>query len=145
MAFLIFTRKQIGTGLIACTVICVFLQNSQAQSREKVTQTTLSNKTYTSALGTLSPVTDTVHYTIQICTMDHDVKDFFFKGNSKIRIIRMGDLYRYIFSQYRTLDKAREDLLQVRKLYPQAFIREYKHGNLGQAIDLNIDQIRINH
>ncbi len=55
----------------------------------------------------------------------------------------MGDLYCYIFSDYSSLTETREKLKQIRKIYPQAYIREYHQGKLGQAIDMNIDHIRI--
>ena len=32
---------------------------------------------------------------------------------------------------------------QIRKIYPQAYIREYHQGKSGGAIDMNIDHIRI--
>ena len=52
-------------------------------------------------------------------------------------------LYRYIFSQYHALDTARQALIPIRRLYPQACIREYQEGKLGPIIDMNIDH-RIN-
>ena len=63
--------------------------------------------------------------------------------SNKIKIIRMGELYRYIFSQYHALDTARQALIPIRRLYPQACIREYQEGKLGPIIDMNIDH-RIN-
>lgn len=133
-------------GLIAGIMIFFsYPQASRAQSQKKVTQTTLNNRTYISAFAPIIQEQDTICYTIQICTMKYAVNDHILQENSKIKVVRMGDLYRYIFSQYQLLSKAREDLARVRKIYPQAFIREYRHGQLGLAIDMNIDQLRINH
>lgn len=77
-------------------------------------------------------------YTIQVCTMEVPVKDAFIGKENRIRIIRMGDLYRYIFSEYDSLSVAQKELLMVKKYFPQAFIREYDQGKLGKAVDLNI-------
>ena len=49
----------------------------------------------------------------------------------------MGELYRYIFSQYHALDTARQALIPIRRLYP------HQEGKLGPIIDMNIDH-RIN-
>ena len=83
-------------------------------------------------------------YTIQVCSMEHHIHDIFFQKNSKIRIIPIGDIYRYIFSFYPTLEAARKDLIRIRLIFPDAYIREYRAGKLGMAIDLNIDHLRIN-
>lgn len=152
MEFSIFIKKFIGKGLIVGAVIYSgFPELICAQTRGKVIVTTLNNLTYISAFApqaenpvTGFPMQDTTYYTILICTMDHAVEDHFFKGNYKIQVIRMGDLYRYIFSQYVSPEKARQDLNRIREIYPQAYIREYNHGKLGLAIDMNIDHIRVN-
>ncbi|MDL2231656.1 SPOR domain-containing protein [Porphyromonadaceae bacterium OttesenSCG-928-L07] len=98
-------------------------------------------------LGEKSPVTteDIVaakQYTIQICSMHSPLEDSFFNGQYAIKTIRTGDLYRYIYSAYNTLEAAKSDLAKVRKIYPGAFIREFDGIKLGQAIDLNIDHIK---
>ena len=146
MEFSIFIKKRVGIGLLAGIVIFFsYPETSHAQAQKKVTQTTLNNQVYISAFAPVSYNQDTVYYTIQICTMEHVVKDHFLQEYSKIKVIRMGDLYRYIYSQYQSLSKAREDLIRVRKIYPDAFIREYRHGQLGLAIDMNTEQLRIKH
>lgn len=77
-------------------------------------------------------------YTIQVCSLTVLVDDPFFGGRYKIKAVRMGELYRYIFSSYTTLDAARKDLPGVRKVFPKAFIREYDGNKLGKAIDLEL-------
>lgn len=64
--------------------------------------------------------------------------DPFLNGQYKIKAVRMGELYRYIFSSYTTLESARKELSEVRKIFPKAFIREYDGNKLGKAIDLDI-------
>lgn len=81
-------------------------------------------------------------YTIQICSMSFPLSDSFFKGQYGIKVMRMGDLYRYIYSIYNTLPEARQDLPKVRKIYPDAFIREFDEEKLGKAIDLNIEKLK---
>lgn len=81
-------------------------------------------------------------YTIQICTMNFSLSDSFFKGEYGVKQIRMGDLYRYIYNIYPSIEEARAALLTVRKIYPEAFIREFNNDKLGQAIDLNMNRIK---
>ena len=81
-------------------------------------------------------------YTIQICSMSFPLSDAFFKGQYGIKVMRMGDLYRYVYSVYYTLAAARQDLPKVRKVYPDAFIREFDEEKLGKAIDLNMEKIK---
>lgn len=81
-------------------------------------------------------------YTIQICSMSFPLSDTFFKGQYGIKVMRMGDLYRYVYSVYYTLAAARQDLTKVRKIYPDAFIREFDEEKLGKAIDLNMEKIK---
>ena len=83
------------------------------------------------------------NYTIQLFTSFDTPADPILTESNKIKIIRMGELYRYIFSQYHALDTARQALIPIRRLYPQACIREYQEGKLGPIIDMNIDH-RIN-
>lgn len=89
-----------------------------------------------SASVSLLQESDSIHYTIVICSMDHVVKDFLLTENNKIKIIPMGEIYRYIFSAYSSLEKAYADLAWIQKLYPRAYIRTFEHGKLGQAINL---------
>lgn len=77
-------------------------------------------------------------YTIQICSLTVLVDDPFLDGQYEIKAVRMGELYRYIFSSYATLDAAYKELPKVRKIFPKAFIREYDGNKLGKAIDLEI-------
>lgn len=84
----------------------------------------------------------TKQYTIQICTMKFPLSDSFFKGKYGVKLIRMGDLYRYIYSVYYSLQEAQNDLSKIRKIYPDAFIREFDENKLGKAIDLNIDNLK---
>lgn len=81
-------------------------------------------------------------YTIQICSMSFPLSDSFFKGQYGVKVMRMGDLYRYVYSVYPTLAAARRDLPKVRKVYPDAFIREFDENKLGKAIDLNIEKLK---
>ena len=60
------------------------------------------------------------NYTIQLFTSFDTPADPILTESNKIKIIRMGELYRYIFSQYHALE-----------------------GKLGPIIDMNIDH-RIN-
>lgn len=83
----------------------------------------------------------TIHYTIQVCTLYALINDPFLTGRYKIKPIRMGNVYRYVFSAYVTLAEARKELQEVRKYFPGAFIREYDGQRLGKAIDLNIDHL----
>ena len=68
------------------------------------------------------------NYTIQLFTSFDTPADPILTESNKIKIIRMGELYRYIFSQYHALDTARQALIPIRRLYPQACIREYQEG-----------------
>lgn len=123
---------------------------SQSLTVDKHIKTDLNRHYYISAFASEFPkenlaqspaqAEDSVRYTIQICTFHKALADSFFTGKYKIRLLRMGDLYRYLFSEYSTLTSARKDLLLVRTLFPQACIREYHHGKLGVVINLNIDQ-----
>lgn len=81
-------------------------------------------------------------YTIQICTMSFPLSDSFFKGQYGVKLIKMGDLYRYIYNIYPSVEEARAALPTIRKIYPDAFIREYDEQKLGKAIDMNMDQIK---
>lgn len=81
-------------------------------------------------------------YTIQICSMSFPLSDSFFKGQYGVKLIKMGDVYRYIYNLYPSIEDARAALPKIRKVYPDAFIREYNENKLGKAIDLNMDQIK---
>lgn len=81
-------------------------------------------------------------YTIQICSMSFPLSDSFFKGQYGVKLIRMGDLYRYIYNIYDSIPDAQKDLSKVRKIYPDAFIREFDENKLGKAVDLNIENIK---
>lgn len=78
-------------------------------------------------------------YTIQICSLNILLDDPFLVGRYQIKVIHMGELYRYIFSSYTTVDAARKELPGIRKIFPKAFIREYDGQKLGKAIDLDIE------
>ncbi len=88
--------------------------------------------------------TDTLHkqYTIQICSMSFPLSDSFFKGQYGIKLVKMGEVYRYIYNFYPSIEDARAALPNIRKIYPDAFIREFNENKLGKAIDLNMDQIK---
>lgn len=77
---------------------------------------------------------DAMKYTIQICTMSFPLSDSFFKGQYGIKLVKMGDLYKYIYNMYEDINAAMTDLPEVRKIYPDAFIREYCNNKLGKAI-----------
>ena len=152
MKFSICIEKFIGKSLIVLTLIG-FPQLLCAQSDVSLKNKNLVNKNYISAFATPTDICDSVafiscpdsmYYTIQICSIDFYIHDSILTRNNKIQTIPMGDIYRYIFSIYPTLTTARKALSIVRHTYPDAFIREYKAGKLGMAIDLNIEQIRIN-
>lgn len=81
-------------------------------------------------------------YTIQICSMSFPLSDSFFKGQYGVKLIRMGDIYRYIYNTYPSIEEARAALPTIRKIYPDAFIREFDEEKLGQAVDLNMDRIK---
>lgn len=84
-------------------------------------------------------------YTIQICTLTSPIDDPFFTGKYAIKLVRIGDLYRYIYSSYTSIKSARADLPKIRKIYPEAFIRELQdNGKLGKAIDMNINIDNLN-
>ncbi len=81
--------------------------------------------------NTTSGILPGKNYTIQLFTSFDTPADPILTESNKIKIIRMGELYRYIFSQYHALDTARQALIPIRRLYPQACIREYQEGKLG--------------
>lgn len=81
-------------------------------------------------------------YTIQICSMSFPLSDSFFKGQYGVKLIKMGDLYRYIYNIYDSVEEARAALPNIRKIYPDAFIREFDENKLGKAIDLNLEHIK---
>lgn len=132
-----------------------------APMKKNVKQAATKNKADYSKLDSLTARTITAHqdsmaaaaqtlpaeqeepgkkYTIQICTLTSPIDDPFFTGKYAIRLIRIGDLYRYIYSSYTTIKSARADLPKIRKIYPEAFIRELQdNGKLGKAIDMKID------
>lgn len=84
------------------------------------------------------PPGDTL-YTIHVCTLTVLLSDSLLNGSYKIKPRCIGNVYRYVFLEYTTLEEARKDLQDVRKIFPKAFIREYNQHKLGKAIDLNID------
>lgn len=107
------------------------------------------NRLYKSAFNPFPPASgkemqapgNDIHYTIQICTLPVQINDLFLNGQYNIKTVRMGDLYRYIFSGYTALDSARKELPEVRKIFPKAFIREYDGKKLGEAVDMNIEHL----
>ena len=84
----------------------------------------------------------TKQYTIQICSMSFPLSDSFFKGQYGVKLVKMGEVYRYIYNLYPSIEDARAALPKIRKIYPDAFIREYNENKHAKAIDLNIDQIK---
>lgn len=80
-----------------------------------------------------------VAYTIQICTLDIPPGDTILGKTGLLHVLQMGDLYRYLYSGFATLEKARQHLSFVRQFFPQACIREYRNGKLGQVIDMNFN------
>lgn len=82
---------------------------------------------------------DKTIYTIQLCTFDNPLEDPILRNNPVIHLIRIGDLYRYIYAYFTTLDQARRQLVAVRLIFPQACIREYRKGKLGQVVDMKIN------
>lgn len=150
MDFSIFIKKLVRICLMGGILSYSGYQNqSYAQIPENVKKTKVSSQNYLSAFSSLMDAPDSVLiyrqqdsilYTIQLCTLDYPIQDHFFQGTYKIKIIPIGELYRYIFSQYSTLEKARQELKQIQQYYPKAYIREYREGKLGLAIDMNIEQ-----
>lgn len=150
MKFSIGIEKFIGKSLTTAILVCMF-QWLYAQSDAAKKDKRLENRNYISAfagstgIGTPAVFTDnrdSVLYTIQLCSIGQEIHDIFFGGNNKIQILPLEDVYRYVFSIYPNLTAARKDLPIVRRIYPEAFIREYKDGKLGRAIDLNIEHIK---
>ena len=152
MEFSILIKKAIRKRLALWIISFGLVTHTNAQSFNFHTDKTLKHFQYISAftrqpeLTKPSPIifTDTIseksrYYTIQICTLDHFVTDAFFQGNYQIKCIKMGDLYRYVFSNYYTLEEARKKLTSVQKIFPEACIREYRQGILGLMIDMNIE------
>ena len=137
-------REKLRKGLITvCLFYCGFHSAllGQSLSRSKQNNNMVTSRHYSSAFaGPQNKVVssfsfgeydfrDTLpgkNYTIQLFTSFDTPADPILTESNKIKIIRMGELYRYIFSQY-----------------PQACIREYQEGKLGPIIDMNIDH-RIN-
>ena len=154
-------REKLRKGLITvCLFYCGFHSAllGQSLSRSKQNNNMVTSRHYSSAFaGPQNKVVssfsfgeydfrDTLpgkNYTIQLFTSFDTPADPILTESNKIKIIRMGELYRYIFSQYHALDTARQALIPIRRLYPQACIREYQEGKLGPIIDMNIDH-RIN-
>lgn len=91
---------------------------------------------------TVAPDTSGKRYTIQICSMSFPLSDSFFKGQYGVKVMQIDDLYRYVYSVYSSVAAARRDLPKVRKIYPDAFIREFDENKLGKAIDLNIEKLK---
>lgn len=116
------------------------VQNGKANSTQNSKKANIINASTTASPQI--PEDPSKQYTIQICTMSSPVADLFLNGSRSIRVIKSGDLYRYIYSQYNSLQAARNDLPKIRKIYPEAFIREISNNKLGQAIDLQTDQIK---
>lgn len=114
-----------------------FSREHQYPSANSGGDTLINFKSALKSITTI-PTGDTL-YTIHICTLTELINDSLLNGKYKIKPLRMGNAYRYIFSEYTTLEKARIDLMEVKKIYPKAFIREYNQHKLGKAIDLNID------
>lgn len=108
-------------------------------------------KTYLSAFAPKLPGMDTLLYTlfpadsskmcytIQLCTFDYALEDPIIQNNPVIHLIRIGDLYRYVYAYFMTLDQARQQLIAVQRWFPHACIREYRKGKLGQVIDMKIN------
>lgn len=150
------TKRTCGRYLFRCALILFmfpfyFSTSAQAQSvrRESQKDDTLPNiKTmaYKSAFKALETVPrnevvaspEKICYTIQICSLTVLADDPILNGRYQIKVVRIGELYRYIFSSYATLDAAHKALSEVRKIFPEAFIREYDGYKLGKAIDLKI-------
>ena len=161
MEISILIREKLRKGLITvCLFYCGFHSAllGQSLSRSKQNNNMVTSRHYSSAFaGPQNKVVssfsfgeydfrDTLpgkNYTIQLFTSFDTPADPILTESNKIKIIRMGELYRYIFSQYHALDTARQALIPIRRLYPQACIREYQEGKLGPIIDMNIDH-RIN-
>lgn len=149
------TKRMCGKYLFRCALILsmfpfYFFTSAQAQSvrRESQEADTLNVKTiaYKSAFKALETVhrnevvasPEKICYTIQICSLTVLADDPILNGRYQIKVVRIGELYRYIFSSYATLDTAHKALSEVRKIFPEAFIREYDGYKLGKAIDLKI-------
>ena len=130
-------REKLRKGLITvCLFYCGFHSAllGQSLSRSKQNNNMVTSRHYSSAFA--GPQN-------KVFTSFDTPADPILTESNKIKIIRMGELYRYIFSQYHALDTARQALIPIRRLYPQACIREYQEGKLGPIIDMNIDH-RIN-
>lgn len=117
----------------------------------EVSSDTPPDKPYLSAFAPKLPGKDTflynsfpadssrMYYTIQLCTFDYPLEDPIIQNNPVIHLIRIGDLYRYIYAYFTTLDQARRELVAIQRWFPRACIREYRKGKLGQVIDMKIN------
>lgn len=158
MGFTILIKRTVRKRLLTGVVLCFSLSSMvYSQSHTDNTRISLKRMNYISAFDTPAlpvpppqrtsvPAADTngqKGYTIQICTLDAPLQDSFLQGNYSICYVQMGNLYRYIFRKYFTLEEARQKLPLIQKIFPEACIREYHKGILGQVIDMNTDQIRI--
>lgn len=133
------------------SITCSFFSSLKVPDSDK-TEKTKVNRHFNSAFDTnvvntgkdtllndSRPRIHEVHYTIQLCTFMTPVNDVFLTGSGKIRPIRVGDVYQYIFSEFRTIEEARKELKKVQIFFPGSYIREFDYNKLGKAIDLNID------
>lgn len=81
--------------------------------------------------------------TIQIFTLFETPADPILTESKKTKIIRLDELYRYIFSQYHSPNTAHQALIPIRRSYLQSCIREYLDEKLDPITDKNINH-RIN-
>lgn len=148
MEFSIRRKKQtwriLITGLMA---VYIFIFPVSGQSRDTLTHSRshLEHKQYISAFSTVrrdsfaaftgNKGSDSMCYTIQVCTVYTPIKDSLLNSNHNIQMIRMGDLYRYIYSRYCSLPAAYKALARIQQIFPHACIREYREGKLGLVID----------
>ena len=141
---LVFIKKQIRLLLVFCSFLHWNLTpDIYAQPNKKEKQMNLAYQSYMPNIAPQAShidsanisVQDSGRYTIQICSMLHKLKDPFFQGKHNIKIIQMGELYRYLFSSYSSLPKAQKDLIWIQQIYPDAYIRTYNNGTLGLAIN----------
>ncbi|MGL5682857.1 MAG: hypothetical protein ACRDDZ_07365 [Marinifilaceae bacterium] len=64
-------------------------------------------------------------YTIQICALSLPAAKNRFKEKNNIKFMKDGNIYKYFYSQYNTIDEARDSLPKVQSKYPGAYITRY--------------------
>lgn len=86
--------------------------------------------------GVNFPIIDYI-YTIQICALKYPASKNHFKEKNSIRILKEGNIYKYFYSRYGTIDEARGALPTVQTLYPGAYITRYSKKDEGKLLRIS--------